>query len=257
MSKRLQTKMPNVQDSFVAIKKQLMKKSTLFALFFATIITSCDDRLEQLQILNHPPKVEFIKNNKLVADLQDSLRLIQGVKNEYNIQLKVSDVNKNIQFLNWQLTEGNYKLYYQDNKVELSKSIRIDYGALVLSFYPETTGNYGSEFKATDRFGVEAIGKFNLFVFENLLPVAKLKAVPGLSPNEYVIDASESYDADRDFNGDIVEYQFTIDGELIRLKNSIMHHIFDPGSGDHTIELKVLDNSGGLSEPATTIITVK
>jgi hypothetical protein len=234
-----------------------MKKSALFVLFFTTIITSCDDRLEQLQVLNQPPKVEFIKNDKLVADLQDSLRLIKGVINEYNIQLKVSDVNKNIQFLNWQLTEGNYKLYYQENKVELPGSFKIEYGALVLSFYPEATGNYGSEFKATDRFGIEATGKFNLFVFENLLPVSKLKVVPGLSPNEYIIDASGSYDADRNFNGDIVEYQFIIDGQLIRLKNPVMHHIFDPASGDHTIELKVLDNSGALSEPARTTVTVK
>jgi hypothetical protein len=234
-----------------------MKKSLIFALFLATMITSCDDRLAQLQALNQPPTVAFIKNDKLVADLQDSLRLIKGVKNEYNIQLNIADLNKNVQFLNWQVTEGDYKLYYQNNKTELPKSFRVDYGPIILSFFPEATGNYGSEFKATDRFGVEATGKFHLFVFENLLPVSKFKTDPGLSPNEYVIDASESYDPDRNFNGYIIEYQFKIDDKLITLKNPVMHHIFDPGSGAHTIELKVLDNSGGLSEPATTTITVK
>ena len=234
-----------------------MKKRTLFTLLFATIMTSCDDRLEQLQILNQPPKVEFIKDDKLVADLQDSLRLVDGVKNVYNIQLKNSDANKNMQFLNWKITEGNYKLYYQNDKAELPSSFRIDYGDHVLHIYPEATGNYGSQFKATDRFGVEATGKFNLFVFENLLPVSKLKVVPGSSSNEYVIDASDSYDADRNFEGDIVEYQFKIDKTFIRLKNPVLYHVFGPGSGDHTIELKVLDNSGELSKPATTTITVK
>ncbi len=158
-----------------------MKKSVLFALFSATAITSCDDRLEQLQGLNQSPTVEFIKNNKSVANLNDSLRLIQGVKNEYNIQLKISDLNNNLQFLNWQITEGDYKLYYHDKKVELPKSFKIDDGNTVLSIYPEATGNYGSEFKATDRFGVETTGKFNLFVFDNLLPVAIFKVKPELN----------------------------------------------------------------------------
>jgi len=234
-----------------------MKKSVLFTLFAATVITSCDDRLEQLHGLNQPPTIEFIKNKKSVTNLNDSLRLIQGVKNEYNIQLKFSDSNNNLQFLKWQVTEGDYKLYYRDGKVELPASFKIDYGNTILSIYPETIGNYGSEFKAKDRFGVETTGKFNLFVFENLLPVALFTATPGLNTNEYVFDASESYDTDSYFNGYIVEYQFTIENQLIRLKNPIMRHIFDPGSGDHIIELRVLDNSGGLSEPARTTVTVK
>jgi len=238
-------------------KLKKLKKIVLFILLFTTTITSCDDRLEQLHVLNQPPKVEFIKNDVLVSDLQDSLRLMQGEKNEYNIQLRISDVNNNIQFLKWQITEGNYKLYYQKNKVELPASFKIDYGNTILSFYPEAPGNYGSEFKATDRFGVETTGKFNLFVFENLLPVAKFKIDSGLNANEYIIDASESYDEDQNFNGYIVEYQFTIDDQLIRLKNPMMHHVFDAGSGEHTIILRVLDNFGELSAPVRTTVTVK
>lgn len=234
-----------------------MKKTVFFTLFLATIITSCDDRLEQLHVLNQPPTVEFIKNDVVFVDLQDSLRLMQGKKNEYNIQLKISDLNKNIQFLKWNITEGNYKLYYQKNKVELPASFSVEYGNTILSFYPEASGNYGSEFIATDRFGIQSTAKFNLFVFENLLPVAKFKTDPGLNANEYIIDASESFDEDHNYNGYIEEYQFTIDGQLIRLKNPVMHHVFDPGSGVHTIELRVLDNSGALSEPARTTVNVK
>ena len=140
----------------------------------------------------------------------------------------------------------------------LPNSFRTDYGDLILNFYPEQLGDYGAEFKATDRFGVQAIGKFNLFVFENLLPVAKLKAVPsGTNSLEYLVDASESYDADANFKGGIVEYQFTIDGIFMRLKNPRLNHIFDAGSGEHKIVLQVLDNSGALSDAVSVTINVK
>lgn len=225
-----------------------MKKRILAALFLTTIIASCDDRLAQLQIINQAPKVEFMKNKIITVELNDSLRLIPGAKNVYNIHLRVSDENRNIQFLNWAITKGNYKLYYQENEVELPNSFRTDYGNLILNFYPAAPGDYGASFKATDRFGKEAIGQFNLFVFDNLLPIPILKVVQQTEdPFIYTIDASESYDPDKNFHGGIIKYQFTIDGQILELKNPILQHVFDK-KGEHLVKLKVFDNSGGESQ---------
>jgi hypothetical protein len=236
-----------------------MKKLKLFliAVVLTSIIASCDDRLDQLQVLNQEPSVEFKKADSLTANLSDSLRLIPGKKNVYNINLKVSDPNKNIQFLNWEITKGTYKLYYQNNEVMLPNSFRTDYGDIFLNFYPDSVGNYAAEFKATDRFGKIAVGKFNLYVFENLLPVANLKVTAVSEESaEYIIDGSASFDPDSNFQGEIVNYEFSIDGTIVNLKNPTLRYVFE-GSGGHTVTLKVMDNSGGISNTVNSTINIK
>ena len=88
-----------------------------------------------------------------------------------------------------------------------------------------------------DNDGIEdSIDEFPL----NLSPILELlkkRSTLGIN-EEFELDASSSYDKD----GEIVSYQWEIDGEEIREGNSI-RHTFDK-KGKHAITLTIMDDSG-------------
>lgn len=91
-------------------------------------------------------------------------------------------------------------------------------------------------------------------VFDNLPPQAllKIEKLAQLSPLEYLIDASYSYDRDTKFGGGIVSYYYTINGKTFITDRPSINWIFET-VGSHPIQVKVSDADGASSNYSTTV----
>jgi PKD repeat protein len=106
-------------------------------------------------------------------------------------------------------------------------------------------GDYTVQFTAIDPFQKEATISMNLFVFNNLKPVAKFVVDKNAinSPNEYALDASDSYDQDRYQGGEVKYYFWKINGVLEVTNQPVYRVIFDK-QGVYEVILIVKDNDG-------------
>lgn len=217
-------------------------KTLVLAILSAGAIVSCDKRKEAILDYNTPPEIYIIDQTDTPrTELTDSIRISAKF---YNIKLRLLDADDNLFRCNVVLDSGKVRGYYQGKEMELP-SVRTDQEFVELSLLPVQTGNNEIRFVAEDRFNQTSESKLNLFVFDNLKPVAVFN-YRAVSNFEYQFDANNSYDQDSRYGGQVIGYEYTIDGQTFKTPNPIVNHIF-PRAGTYTVSLKVLDNDNEYS----------
>jgi len=136
-------------------------------------------------------------------------------------------------------------------------SLRVDLQEVLLSVNPTSKGLVNVDFTIQDRFENKETATLNLFVFDNLIPVALVSARKTAinAPLEYVLDGTESYDQDKNFGGAVAGYVFEIEGQVIETTSKQINFIF-PTPGTYTVKLKVIDNNGDYSRPTEIKVNV-
>lgn len=227
----------------------------LYIIFFAALLSGCDDRYQILEEFNSAPSIRLVaqtpgknavldKNGDIISD---SVKM-SGSGNYYPFTVVVDDPDRNIGDVYYVAESGSGDLIvYTDTVSENAVIPLIDY-SMTLKFKPTTEGQVKLLFHVTDRQHLSDTATLTLTTFKNLPPIGSLNPsyVGESSPYEYNIDASGSYDADHDFGGYIKEYIYNIDNEVIKTTRKSIKYIF-PSPGTYNVQLQVKDNDDVLS----------
>lgn len=224
------------------------------------LLFSCDTREDYYLLNNKKPKFTIASNNSWSFNKNQSTTIIDTLKSgfDYKINLAWEDSNP--------LT-----LSYMDN---LSSTLSYD-GIKGNDFLlnnskdaiinTSTIGDHNIDLKITDPFNESVLTKINLFVFNNLKPVGEFTATKLSSSsniNEYEFDASNSYDKDEKFGGEIVIYSYDISNTQTSYNHTFNSNfskslfIF-PDTGIYSINLIVYDNNNDQSVNYNSLITVQ
>jgi hypothetical protein len=210
-----------------------MKKLIYILLIF---ILGCNTQDDYFNSINDQPVIEILNGSEYYQEIKDSLKLGYS---DYELKYEVTDQHE---------TFVEYDYYIGSGSVEinsLSKRVKI---------IPDTIGTHQVDIIVFDIFEKRNIANIILEVFDNLPPKA-VYDVDVLNDYKIVIDASESYDLDKNFGGKIEKYRYQI-GENYDVIHglSLMNYQFT-GAGNYVIKVSVQDNDGVWSEEES--ITIK
>jgi len=227
----------------------------IFFLLLIGLLHSCSDRYEYFEKINEPPSLFILKKNRATVELTDSLKT--SIQAYYPIKLILTDSTSEIASLKYKINSGQGKMYYKDQEV-INANLNTHNQNISLKWVPASLGTHEIDFIATDRFKKEKKATIKLFCFDNLPPVPLLKIYPlqKESELEYLIDASESYDQDKNFGGHITSYRFKINKAIIDTSSPLVKYIF-PYPGSYLISLLVKDDQGNYAEIKETIVEVQ
>lgn len=220
-----------------------MKKIIILFGFVLVTITACDKRKDFYSSINVAPVIEMRKQGtpNFVTGLNDSIKKMFP---NYNLDLKITDEEKLT--LNYSLLTSSDKFTLTNNNSGM--------------FTPDTTklGAHSIVFTSTDTYSLTTTALATFVVFDNLPPVALFTAVKQAihDPLEYNIDASSSVDGDSKYGGQVVQFQFTINGSYtVTTAFSTINYIF-PSAGNYTVSVRVQDNNGVWSVAKQIILIV-
>lgn len=224
-----------------------MKKQFTVLLLLIFLI-SCDDKLDALDSLNTLPEVEFFSRSTstwvpVFGTIIDSAKVHTEENNiNYSIVLRARDANNNFESIRIDETEIGGEFFLDNMPFTESTTVELDSFSLAYRFFAEDTRNF--TIRSKDDFGALGITQFSVNFLDNKIPIANLQniIVNDISINEYMIDGSLSFDRDQLIGGAILEYEFTIDGQVINTSSSSILHVFS--SGEHQVFLRVKDNDG-------------
>lgn len=225
-----------------------MRKQLFFIPLIALLAMSCDDRFDFLEDLNRNPSITIIKNGNDVSSLNDSLKTSLKTGQEfYEINVIVSDPELLLGALSYQVVEGNGTMF--QNGSEVTTMQYDEDGRAEFSYKPSTNGINRIKLIITDNLGNKGEATINLLVFNNIRPVAvrALTRIGVSNPFEYDLDASASYDPDKNVGGGVDFYEWDINGTKFLSTNAVSRFIF-PQAGTYEIKLRVRDNDGEFSE---------
>lgn len=225
-----------------------MRKQLFFIPLIALLAMSCDDRFDFLEDLNRNPSIMIIKNGNDVSSLNDSLKTSLKTGQEfYEINVIVSDPELLLGALSYQVVEGNGTMF--QNGSEVTTMQYDEDGRAEFSYKPSTNGINRIKLIITDNLGNKGEATINLLVFNNIRPVAvrALTRIGVSNPFEYDLDASASYDPDKNVGGGVDFYEWDINGTKFLSTNAVSRFIF-PQAGTYEIKLRVRDNDGEFSE---------
>lgn len=225
-----------------------MRKQLFFIPLIALLAMSCDDRFDFLEDLNRNPSIMIIKNGNDVSSLNDSLKTSLKTGQEfYEINVIVSDPELLLGALSYQVVEGNGTMF--QNGSEVTTMQYDEDGRAEFSYKPSTNGINRIKLIITDNLGNKGEATINLLVFNNIRPVAvrALTRIGVSNPFEYDLDASASYDPDKNVGGGVDFYEWDINGTKFLSPNAVSRFIF-PQAGTYEIKLRVRDNDGEFSE---------
>lgn len=217
----------------------------------------CDDRTDGLKGFNDPPTILIGPQLGSTAKrLTDSIKFSQPQFAYLPFALEISDPNENIKLVSMRvLTGSGYVLHNQDT---IYDTVRVTGNKGIYSFVPLQLGKTEVSFVVKDYFNQADSASMQVYVFDNLPPVAAIAAnYSGInSQREYLLDGSASFDADHSFGGTIVQYLFSVNNVRIAASTKpVIPYIF-AGPGINTIALQVMDNDSRLSKPANIQINV-
>jgi hypothetical protein len=200
-----------------------------FAFASGLFLPSCDNRKDYFIEVNKAPSLTLVKNGVELtgSTFADSLKIGEPLSFHYVI----TDEEKiKIQVVQQQ----------QSNIVEASSES--------ISFTGVTEGQNIVSLTAKDSFNEEAKFSITFTIFRNIAPVAvfTVKKIGVSSPYEYEVDASASYDKDARFNGEIVEYEYTLANYKFSSPLNKVRYVFG-SAGQKQIRVRVKDNSGDWS----------
>jgi hypothetical protein len=96
----------------------------------------------------------------------------------------------------------------------------------------------------TDSYGLTTSAHFDVNVVENVTPSALFSSwnSRGLDPHEITIDASASRDWQEKWGGEIVLYEYYLDGDLLTQTDRKVVKYIVPEAGNYKVDVKVKDN---------------
>ncbi len=164
----------------------------------------------------------------------------------YPVGIKIEDVNGNIELISIDTVENRPSLLVQSDSILVDvKLVEHDSkkDSIVLQVAIFSTGTYTIDFTIIDSFSRRNSASLELEVFENLAPIVSyIIRTDELSDDVRIIDLSSSYDQDSRFGGQIVLYNFVINGQLTASTESELRHPF-PGPGIYPVTVFVTDNN--------------
>jgi hypothetical protein len=212
----------------------------LFAVIIVALAISCDDSVDIYKSLNALPVLELRK-------VSESTGYFSSISDSFRLS-----------------TEG-YRFYYHLQDELPVSTFKVDYSVLpgagefsfdndsTMTFFPEAQGLNVISIIMEDIYGESASANASVFVFENLLPVALLSI--SKENTTYILDASDSYDLDRNFGGLITSYEFRINGNTPIEYNSPVLELTDVTfENPVSVELRVKDNSNAWSQKTQEIL---
>ena len=232
-----------------------MRYIVLFALV-TLMLSSCSDKTEELENLNKAPRIEYFDRASYDWKVPDNNILVDSFKINtdsnnlvYSVAFRIKDANKNLERVEIERFESgefffNGELLTQNYFIAPTDSFSISYRG-------KGEGLHAFKIKAADDFDKLNEILVHLNFNQNKKPVALLELgkIGQLHPNEYLVDGSGSKDIDKDVGGQIITYEYTINGVEIETTRNKLKHIFNPGA--NTITLRVRDNDNAWSETVT------
>ncbi|MBX2843237.1 MAG: hypothetical protein KTR26_15815 [Flammeovirgaceae bacterium] len=232
-----------------------MKRIYLIILI-CCIAVSCEFRWEDSMVANVPPEIAFIKNGETINP--DSGESYKTMEDSLKIGLKsnVTSVTFYYEVRDENLREVSYEA--PDGEILSSNILENTTDQYQVVYRPGRAGKNQVKIIAKDEFGATSNIILNLIVYENLPPVAMYSYTKKsiIRPGHFEFSGEPSYDQDEKYGGDIIHYQFEIDGVEIPSPESIVEYIFQE-KGQHEIKLKVQDNDGEWSEELRELITIE
>lgn len=227
-----------------------MKKYFIVYISIVFIISSCDKRKDYFREFNEPPTLQInskdnIGSNHIVYtnDVVDSFKISQS---PYRLNVLSSDES-----------EGNLieAFVSPNDNIVFNKNAPIKKGSLeeisgVILFTPSSANTYIINLSAKDRFEEESFADARIVVFNNKPPVIPWLIIthdPNLNQYEYNMDASAAFDQDEKYGGEIVKYNWQVDGNYnVETEFNIIQYIF-PAPGTYQVRVRCQDNDGDWS----------
>lgn len=237
----------------------MIKKLSLYLTLIASTVTGCSDRDDGFREFNSKPSIQIVKTQAdtlaLVNSFTDSIRYFSDTTTYYNVRLRMGDADENLYRCQVLIDSGRIEAYYKGD-VMSNPSLRVDQEFVDLSLIPRQIGKNNITFRLEDKFNEISEAKLNLFVFDNLLPIADFQeSASNPEIREYSFDASSSYDQDSNFGGEIVAYEWNINGFKFTTPEPVVKHVFGQG-GTYTIQLRVMDNNEAFSQVIEKTISI-
>lgn len=221
----------------------------IYILLFISVLFGCDNRDEVINNLNSAPSLFFLTNGNKTISIQDSVKIsLKSPKRSVSFEADFTDANNNLKSVTYSISQGGGTMK-QDNKALTGNSFDLSTGKIAAEYDPSQVGENRITIKATDAFNASSQIDLTVYAFSNLDPVASLSVNPVqvLSPYEYMLDASASYDRDQKYGGGIVKYDFYVNNALIdETDQSSIKYVF-PGPGNYNVMVKVSDIDGASS----------
>lgn len=239
-----------------------MRKSIINIFVLAIIITisSCDDRYDALKNLNDAPSLTIEKqvNGQRADKLTDTVKLSKAQYSYSPIILTAHDPNENIKSVTYSIEQGSGYVIFKDATIPTDEILPFPNTRTTLKVVPTNMGTTVFHFIVTDRFDLKDSTTLTLISFQNLPPVASLytSKLAVVDKYEYSLDASESYDQDKNYGGIIKKYVFQVNDETIETIQPAIKYIF-PATGNYVVTLKVMDNDNQFSKQITQTVTVQ
>jgi len=237
---------------------RMIKQLTIPLTFLSLLASSCSDREDGFREFNSKPSIQLVRTQSdtlaLLSSYTDSIRYFSDTT-FYNVRLRLGDADQNLYRCQILIDSGRIEAYYKGG-IMVNPSLRVDQEFVDLSLIPKQTGLNNITFRLEDKFNEISEAKLNLFVFDNLLPIAKFESVlsePTIG--EYTFDGSASYDQDGNFGGEVVAYEWNINGFVFTTPEPVVKHVFGQ-AGTYTIRLRVMDNNKSFSQIIEKRITI-
>lgn len=128
-------------------------------------------------------------------------------------------------------------------------------GTYMLEWKPSALGTTLIKLEMRDSNKNIREASIEVTALDNLPPVANLtvKKLSALTPLEYLIDASESFDKDAAYGGGIMAYEYTIASKKFKTDKPSMNWILEE-HGTYNFTVKVSDAEGSTSERTVKVI---
>lgn len=244
--------------------KSVLNYKLLIVLFIVGALSSCDDKIRELEDLNSAPLIQYFQpgmteweNAKPDLVITDSVKVWNNSNNAtYPLLLHIFDHNYNLDEI--KISSQNPDLSFFVNDASYIREFKTKEFVEEYNLAFRHNKNSLEEFKvsAVDDFGATNTLTLRLKFIDNLLPVSALQIILKSGKDRmYQLYGQGSYDKDQKYGGKIVEYEFVIDNVVINTTQPNIFHIF--AVGDHVVKLRVKDNDNVWSEYATQYVTVK
>ncbi|MEN5058898.1 PKD domain-containing protein [Sphingobacterium kitahiroshimense] len=204
------------------------------------------------------PNIQFVRTQNdtiaLLSSYTDSIRYFSDTT-FYKVSLRLRDADQNLYRCQILIDSGRIEAYYKGD-IMVNPSLRVDQEFVDLSLIPKQIGLNHITFRLEDKFNEISEAKLNLFVFDNLLPIARFEAALSESDaREYTFNGATSFDQDHNFGGEVVAYEWNINGFIFTTAESVVKHVFER-AGTYTIRLRVMDNNKAFSQVVEKRVTI-
>ncbi|WP_159479729.1 hypothetical protein [Chryseobacterium sp. 18068] len=231
--------------------KRLIKFLTI-TIIAGGFLSSCDDKIRELEELNKAPEFQFFRKSSVNWELpskviEDSAKVWnQSNNSSYAAILRVMDINNNISKINIFSNNPDVSFFVNDNTYYSNYEVS-DNEEFNVAFRANGPGLGEFRVTAADDFGKANDVRFRIEFKSNKLPIPRLEAVlVNGSTKNYQLKGQNSFDRDKAIGGAVVEYEFVIDSVVIHTSQPNINHIFT--IGQHSIKLRVKDNDDAWSE---------